>query len=146
MARRRHLLHQDWVAQLSALAPDSLLREVRRQSRPRRWPWQPKTLRDLINERRADLLELAAERSAELADLVAQRRDDMADELRKQAQPRRFPWQQKTARDYVDARMNELTERAAERSAQLAALATKNCSRPGRCTTGIAGPAGRRAA
>ncbi|HEU5088480.1 MAG TPA: hypothetical protein VFT99_13585, partial [Roseiflexaceae bacterium] len=80
-------------------------------------------MRDLINERRADLLELAAERSAELADLVAQRRDDMADELRKQAQPRRFPWQQKTARDYVDARMSELTERAAERAAELAALA-----------------------
>jgi gas vesicle protein len=96
---------------------------VRRQSRPRRWPWQPKTIRDLVNDRSADLLELAAERSAELADLLAERRDDMAAALRRQAQPRRWPWQPKTARDRVDRRVSELTERAAERSAELAALA-----------------------
>jgi gas vesicle protein len=116
-------LQHDWAAQLTALAPESLLREVRRQSRPRRWPWQPKTIRDLVNERSADLLELAADRSAELAELLAERRDEMAVVLRRQSQPRRFPWQQKTARDYVDARMSDLTERAAERSAELAALA-----------------------
>jgi gas vesicle protein len=116
-------LQHDWAAQLTALAPESLLREVRRQSRPRRWPGQPKTIRDRVNERSADLLELAADRSAELAELLAERRDEMAVVLRRQSQPRRFPWQQKTARDYVDARMSDLTERAAERSAELAALA-----------------------
>lgn len=123
MGKNRNILQSDWVDSLSSLAPEALVREVRRQSKPRRWPWQPKTLRDLVNERQAHMSDVTAERSAELAALLADRRDRVKETLRHQSKPRRYPWQQKTARDHLDDRLGKMTELAAERSAELAALA-----------------------
>jgi gas vesicle protein len=51
--------------------------------------------------------------SARLAELAARRRDSLLDQVRKQSQPRRWPWQEKTARD-----------RLSERGASLRAAAT----------------------
>ena len=123
MKKNKNILQSDWVDSLSSLAPEALVREVRHQSQPRRWPWQPKTLRDMVNERQSHLSDLVAERSAEMAGLLADRRDHVKKTVRHQSHPRRFPWQQKTARDYLDARIEKMTELAAERSAELAALA-----------------------
>src|SRR2546421_515965 len=83
---------------------DGLLAAAREQSRPRRWPWQPKTVRDRVGERSAELAELAAERSAELAALAAARRDVLLQEARRQSQPRHWPWQPKTVRDRLGER------------------------------------------
>ncbi len=111
------------VADYAKLQGDVLLNIVQHQSRPRRWPWQQKTIRDLLDERTEEFAELAAVQSAELARAMAQRRDELLDIVRKQTQPRRWPWQQKTAYDRARERSAQLASVAAERSAQLAALA-----------------------
>jgi len=111
------------VTNYAKLQGDTLLKIVQEQSRPRRWPWQQRTLRDLLDARTEEFAELAAAQSAVLAQAVAQRRDELLDSVRKQAQPRRWPWQQKTARDRLNERSAQLASVAAERSAQLAALA-----------------------
>lgn len=111
------------IADYAKLQGDALLKIVQQQSRPRRWPWQEKTIRDQLDERSEEFAERAAAQSAALAALAAARRDELLDVVRKQSQPRRWPWQQKTARDRLDERSAQLASVAAERSAALAALA-----------------------
>src|SRR5437868_12038259 len=90
---------------------DGLLAAAREQSRPRRWPWQPKTVRDRVGERSAELAALGALQGAALLRAV-----------RQQSRPRRWPWQPKTVRDLVNERSAVLAELAAERSAELAEI------------------------
>jgi gas vesicle protein len=96
---------------LFPLSGDELLHVAKKQARPRRWPWQPKTVRDHIHDWGADMSELAAAQGEVLLRYV-----------REQARPRRWPWQPKTLRDHIDGRSAELAALAAERSAELADL------------------------
>jgi len=100
-----------------------MLREVRRQSRPRRWPWQPKTLRNLADEQSKELVELAAERSALLAAAVAKERERLTQLVQHQLRPRRWPWQPKTLRDRAEEQRLRFVELAAQQSTALATLA-----------------------
>jgi gas vesicle protein len=116
------------IAQLPTIAQlqgERLAHAVRQQSRPRRWPWQPKTLYDLAHERSAEVAGLAAERAAALAAAAAQERDRIAGLVREQSRPRRRPWQPKTARDLVDERSARIAANAAALSAQLAELTAR---------------------
>jgi hypothetical protein len=100
-------LAAEWSAELAeavAKRTAALRATAERQIRPRRWPWQPKTFRDRVGERNVELATRAAERSAELASLARQRRDALLKELRRQSQPRRWPWQPKTIRDQLSER------------------------------------------
>jgi gas vesicle protein len=97
----------EWSADLAAEVAkrkDALVATAKQQSRPRRWPWQKKTIRDRVSERSAELATMAAERGAQLAALAAKQRNALLQEARRQSRPRRWPWQQKTVRDYVDER------------------------------------------
>jgi gas vesicle protein len=97
----------EWSAELAEAAAEraaALRAAAQQQSRPRRWPWQPKTLRDQITERNAELATRAVERSAELALLARQRRDALLKEVRRQSRPRRWPWQPKTLHDQISER------------------------------------------
>lgn len=96
---------------LFPLSGDDLLHVAKKQARPRRWPWQPKTVRDHLHDWGADMSELAAAQGEVLLRYV-----------REQARPRRWPWQPKTLRDHIDGRSTELAALAAERSAELAEL------------------------
>ena len=100
-----------WYIQVLAtsILADGVLAEVRRQSQPRRWPWQPKTARDYVDVYRAELAALVTQQGAALLAAVQQ-----------QSRPRRWPWQPKTIRDLLDERSAELAGVAAERSAALA--------------------------
>ena len=100
-------LAADWsTEQAEAIAKRAaaLRATVQHEIQPRRWPWQAKTLRDRVSEQNAELASRAAERSATLALLARQRRDALIDELRRQSQPRRWPWQPKTIRDQIGER------------------------------------------
>ncbi len=97
------------LAALAALDGIALIKEIERQSRPRRWPWQPKTVRDLINERRTELVELAAEQSAALAAAAMSYKNRLLGEPEPEPKARR---------------MLRLVGRATERSAALASLAS----------------------
>ena len=94
----------------SSLLGEGVLAEARRQRRPRRWPWQPKTVRDYVDAYRADLAALVGQQGATLLTAVQQ-----------QARRRRWPWQPKTIRDLLDERSADLAAVAAEWSAELAA-------------------------
>jgi hypothetical protein len=52
---------------LFPLSGDELLHVAKKQARPRRWPWQPKTVRDHIQDWGADMSELAAAQGEVLA-------------------------------------------------------------------------------
>ncbi len=110
-------------ATLRTLRGDDLLKEIRRQAKPRRFFWQEKTIRDLVDERRADLVERAADRSAALSHAVNGEKDRLMGELQRQAKPRRFFWQQKTAYDRAMEQRERLTNAAALRTSALAELA-----------------------
>jgi len=100
-------LAAEWSAELAdavAKRTDALRTTAQHQIRPRRWPWQPKTLRDRVSDRSVELATRAAQRSAELALLASQRRDALLKEVRRQSQPRRWPWQPKTIRDQLSER------------------------------------------
>lgn len=75
---------------------------------PRRWPWQAKTFRDRVSEQNVELASRAAERSAKLALLARQQRDTLLKEVRRQSQPRRWPWQPKTIRDQISERGEQI--------------------------------------
>lgn len=97
----------EWSAELAeavATRTEALRASAEHQIRPRRWPWQPKTLRDRVSDRSVELATRAAERSAELALLARQRRDALLKGVRRQSQPRRWPWQPKTIRDQLSER------------------------------------------
>jgi hypothetical protein len=103
-------LAAEWSAELAAAVAarkDALVTTAQQQVRPRRWPWQPKTLRDRVSERSVQLATVAAERSEELAALARARRDALLKQARRQRSSRRWPWQPKTARD----RLKEQSER-----------------------------------
>ena len=85
------------------------LAQARRQSRSRRWPWQPKTVRDYVDAYRADLAALVSQQGAALLAAVQQ-----------QSRRRRWPWQPKTVRDLLEERSADLVALAAEWSAELA--------------------------
>jgi len=113
------------MASIANLKVEELARVVKRQSQPRRWPWQPKTLYDQAHERSGEVVALAAERAAALAAAAAQERSRIAALVAKQSQPRRWPWQPKTARDRLDERRAVVAEYAATLSARLAELAAR---------------------
>jgi hypothetical protein len=92
------------LAEAVAMRADDLRASAERQIRPRRWPWQPKTIRDQLSDQSVALASRAAERSAELALLARQRRDALLREVRRQSRPRRWPWQPKTIRDQIGER------------------------------------------
>jgi gas vesicle protein len=94
----------EWSADLAAEVAKrkDMLVAAAQQSQPRRWPWQKKTIRDRVSERSVELATIAAERGAQLAALAAERRDALVAAARRQSQPRRWPWQTKTARDHLD--------------------------------------------
>jgi len=108
------------MARFYKLTGDALAREIARQSRPRRFPWQAKTVRDLIDERRGELAETAASRSLELAQAALEYRDQLAALAGRQSRHRRFPWQAKTARDRLDEQSAQIMQLAAEQSSILA--------------------------
>jgi gas vesicle protein len=100
-------LAAEWSAELAetvAKRTAALRATAEHQIRPRRWPWQAKTFRDRVSERNMELATRAAERSAELALLARQRRDALLKQVRRQSQPRRWPWQPKTIRDQFSER------------------------------------------
>jgi hypothetical protein len=99
-----------------------LLKEAQRQARPRRWLWQKKTLRDKLNKQSAKLAAQATKRSAELAAMALARRDQLLKEAQRQAQPRRWPWQQKTARDKLNDRVTQLKTSASDQASLVAGL------------------------
>jgi hypothetical protein len=104
-------LAADWSAELAeavARRTDALQASAEQQIRPRRWPWQPKTIRDRVSDRSVELARSAAERSAELALLARQRRDALLKEVRRQSQRRRWPWQPKTIRDQLSERSKQV--------------------------------------
>jgi hypothetical protein len=98
------------LAAAVAAHTEALRASAEHQLRPRRWPWQPKTLRDQLSDRSVELAARAAERSAELALLARQRRDALLKEVRRQSQPRRWPWQPKTIRDQLSERGKRVAE------------------------------------
>ena len=102
----------------------SLMGEIKRQSQPRRWPWQDKTVRDLIDAGRADLAEIAVDRSARLTNAALTQRDALRETIQRQSQPRRRPWHSKTAYDRVAEQRAALVEAAAARSAELTEAVT----------------------
>ena len=102
-----------------------LMAEVKRQSQPRRFFWQEKTVRDLLNERRADLVDQAMERSTRLAATAAAQRDSVLAEVKRQSQPRRFFWQDPTAHDKVMAQRERIATSAIERANALADAAAE---------------------
>lgn len=115
--------NSQWAAPISQRAV-ALAEEIRRQSQPRRWPWQEKTVRDLLNERRADLAEVALSRSAQLAAAATEQRDSLLAEARRQSQPRRWPWQQQTAYDKFAVQRERLASAALDRATALTDAAT----------------------
>jgi hypothetical protein len=106
-------LAAEWSAELAeavAKRTAALRATAEHQIRPRRWPWQPKTFRDRVSERNMELATRAAERSVELALLARQRRDALLKEVRRQSQPRRWPWQPKTIRDQLSERGKQMAK------------------------------------
>jgi ElaB/YqjD/DUF883 family membrane-anchored ribosome-binding protein len=82
----------------------------------RRWPWQPKTVRDYADDYYAYLADLANTSSAELLGAV-----------QRQSHHRRWPWEAKTLRDLMDDRSADFVALAAEWSSALAKIvATRN--------------------
>lgn len=77
----------------------------------RRWPWQPKTIRDYADEYYAYLADLANTSSAELLNAV-----------QRQSHHRRWPWEQKTLRDLMDDKSTDFVALAAEWSSALAKI------------------------
>ncbi|KAB8142381.1 YtxH domain-containing protein [Chloroflexia bacterium SDU3-3] len=114
---------QSTIVRESQKRAAELMEEVKRQSRPRRWPWQPKTIRDMLDERRADLVEQAMERSAQLAQAASEQRDLALAEARRQARPRRWPWQPPTAYDKLSVRRDRALSLATERASALSEAA-----------------------
>ena len=53
------------MASIANLKVEELARVVKRQSQPRRWPWQPKTLYDQAHERSGEVVALAADLPAD---------------------------------------------------------------------------------
>ena len=80
---------------------DGVMAAARQQSRPRRWPWQKRTVRDYADAYRSELATLARLQGAALLQLVQQ-----------QTRPRRWPWQKKTIRDLIDERSAEVVAAA----------------------------------
>jgi gas vesicle protein len=131
------------LAAAVAARKDALVTATQQQVRPRRWPWQPKTLRDRVSERSVQLATVAAERSEELAALARARRDALLKQARRQGSSRRWPWQPKTARD----RLKEQSERskralvgqvnsAAERLKELAEQSSQTVRQTASATSG----------
>jgi hypothetical protein len=111
MVTRAAMLGMFWYISVlgkSILSAD-VLAEARRQSQPRRWPWQRKTVRDYVDAYRADL-----------AALVSQQGPALLAAVQRQSRHRRWPWQPKTIRDLLEERSAELVALAAEWSAELA--------------------------
>lgn len=103
----------------------TLIDEIKRQSQPRRWPWQEKTVRDLINEGRSELVDRALERSNKLTSAAAEQRDELLSTFQRQSQPRRWFWQEKTAYDKFGEQRARIADSAIERATALAELANE---------------------
>lgn len=112
------------VRALAQLRGSALLKAIRQQSQPRRFPWQPKTLRDLIDDQSAELVAMAEERSKALADALSHEHDRL-ERLAKQSRPRRFPWQAKTIHDHASEQAARIAAMAAEQGKALAELAAQ---------------------
>lgn len=96
----------------------ALLNEIKRQSRPRRWFWQEKTIRDLIDEGRADLVEVALAKSTALAAAAAQRRDELRAEVGR-FRPARWSKRKKSPQERVADQSMQIAEAAIERATVL---------------------------
>lgn len=124
MAHITDVFDDQRVRALAQLRGSALIKAVRQQSQPRRFPWQPRTLRDLMDDQSAEIVAIAEERSKALADALSHERDRL-EHLAKQSHPRRWPWQSKTVRDYADEQGARIAALAAEQGKALAELATQ---------------------
>lgn len=109
------------VAQRAA----TLMNEIKRESQPRHFFWQEKTVRDLLNEGGSDLIESALERTNKLASAAAIQRDELLSAIQRESKPRRFFWQEKTTYDKLGEQSTRIADSTVERAAMLTALANE---------------------